>query len=391
MRILHVINDLRRSSGGAPKAVLELCQAFSRLGVETALFYGSCAAPEENVSHLANDGTQVFRAPLISLPGLGILRSTDSLKQAVAWADIVVLHGIYQGVVLSAARLCRRSNKPYFVMPHCSITKSVRERKRLRNSIIDVAYHRRYLEAASGLIFTNSAEERLSEKPDSPSTIVPLGVHASDYAIAPDAADQVRRRYEIPPHHSILLFLGRVTWKKGVTVLLDAFPRAQLPSPSTLILAGPIDREMRPAMQSAIQMRNPDRRVLYVGTADRAMRDQLYSAADASVLPSFAENYGYAAVESLLYGTPLIVSRGVAIWERLASAGAAFICEPNARELQLMIEEWGGRRRNLSQRHGLREVAIQEFGWEAQEPALSRAINRLHELGGVLPTASATQ
>lgn len=96
------------------------------------------------------------------------------------------------------------------------------------------------------------------------------------------------------------LFVGSVTARKGVPVLLDAWRRAALPD-AELWIAGSCAERPR-----ALVSRAPGVRLL--GQIPRAQIPALYAQCDVFVLPSLFEGFGLVILEALAAGLPVIAT-----------------------------------------------------------------------------------
>ena len=80
-------------------------------------------------------------------------------------------------------------------------------------------------------------------------TVVPYGVHGDQFKPVDDATRAaVRAWYGLPPETPLLLCAGRLVYKKGFAVAVDAFARIAEAQPAArLVIAGdgPLDVDLR--------------------------------------------------------------------------------------------------------------------------------------------------
>jgi glycosyltransferase involved in cell wall biosynthesis len=120
-----------------------------------------------------------------------------------------------------------------------------------------------------------------------------------------------RRKHRIPANAKLLLFLGRLSWKKSPELLMKAV--ASLPAQLRakefrVVFAGPDEGGVeKQLMQMASQLKIEDR-VYFAGPVYGEAKWAAYRDADVFVLPSQNENFGNSAAEAVAAGTPVIVT-----------------------------------------------------------------------------------
>lgn len=118
------------------------------------------------------------------------------------------------------------------------------------------------------------------------------------------ARKQVREELGIADDATVFLFLGRLNRDKGVLDLARAFAlHAARDRRSILLVVGPDEEAMRPAMEAEI----PPGRVAFVPFTPRPER--FMAASDVLCLPSYREGFGSVIIEAAAVGVPAIGSR----------------------------------------------------------------------------------
>jgi glycosyltransferase involved in cell wall biosynthesis len=130
---------------------------------------------------------------------------------------------------------------------------------------------------------------------------------------------------------STVLFLGRITYKKRVDLLLEAFRDVHREIPrARLIVAGPDDEALLPKLEQLSRRLGVDRAVTFAGQVQGRQKRSLLDQADAFVLPSTSENFGIGVVEALAAGLPTVATPGVAIAREAAAEGAVLLAGDSA-------------------------------------------------------------
>lgn len=119
--------------------------------------------------------------------------------------------------------------------------------------------------------------------------------------------------------YKVVLFVGRITLQKGVDYLLHAAKMALKHDPKILfVIAGSGDME-RQIIQLAANL-GISGNILFAGFVRDEKLSAIYKSADLLVMPSVSEPFGLIALESLVHGTPVLVSKQSGVAEVLTHA-----------------------------------------------------------------------
>lgn len=117
----------------------------------------------------------------------------------------------------------------------------------------------------------------------------------------------------------VVLYAGRITLQKGPEFFLQAAKKVLDFEPNTLfVMAGSGDMEYQ-MMNTAAGLGISDK-VLFTGFLRGEELAHIYKLADVFVMPSVSEPFGIAALESIIHGTPVIISKQSGVSEIVQNA-----------------------------------------------------------------------
>lgn len=212
--------------------------------------------------------------------------------------DVVHLHTPF--VPLLPARLWRAFGRPVVATFHATLP----PQDRLLAAVLGPVA-RAMRDRATAVIAVSSSAARLIEpaRPGHPIDLLPPAIDLAPWRAAADAAP---RRDPACPRR--LLFLGRFEERKGLDVLVAAWPeivRRSGPTPPELVVAG--GGELAPRVE-ALVARGPGR-VTIVPTPSDGEARRLVAEADLMVAPApWGESYGLVLVEAMAAGTPVVAA-----------------------------------------------------------------------------------
>jgi glycosyltransferase involved in cell wall biosynthesis len=337
MKILHVIANLAPRYGGPSKACWEMARAVAQLGHQVSIYTTNQDGPGELEVPLdrpvQRDGVEVryfsIQAPRFWGTSLPLALA---LKRKIPASDLVHIHSLYLFHDLVAGHWCRRYAVPYLMRPHGTLDPFIHRRHRWRKRLMEIVFEDRNIRRAAALHFTTAEEEKLAAPFtfQTPGLVVPLGINWEEFAELPEPGEFRRRHPEIGDK-AIILFFGRVNFKKGLDILARAFGAvARRREDVHLVIAGPDNEGWGARVRTWLAEEGMGARTTFTGMLLGPEKLAVLRDAGLFVLPSYSENFGLAVIEAMAAGLPVIISDQVNIWREVQAAGAGRVIPADA-------------------------------------------------------------
>ena len=346
MKILHVIANLVPRYGGPTKACFEMARAMANLGHTVSIYTTNGDGPFEldvSVKYpIVKDGVKIYYFPIQHPRFWGYsFPMTLKIKKTVRDYDIVHIHSLYLFHDLIGGHYCRRYNVPYLICPHGSLDPYIYKRHRIRKSIAELLFENRNIKSAAAIHFITEEEKKLASSYifQTRGIVVPLGLDLSEYKSLPEKGT-FRFQYPEIKENKIILFFGRLNFKKGLDILVRAFARvARERNDVHLVLAGPDNEGFGDKVQTWLYEEGVLDHATFTGMLTGKDKLAVLRDADIFVLPSYSENFGISVVEAMACGVPVVISDKVNIWREVAESGAGSVatCDAN-RFTEIMLE-----------------------------------------------------
>ena len=255
--------------GGPILAVHGLCKALAARGHEVTVFtthvHGDGVLDVPLGKPVEIDGVEVRYFPVLPprrlylSPGLG-----RAARDRVGGCDAVHLHSVFLWPTTAAARAAERADVPYVLSPRgMLVPELLRARGRWRKLAWMLLAERRTIERAAVLHATSDLEAEEAARLDlplPPVAVVPNGIEPEPWdggeaALSP----AVRSLLDGPP---FFLFLGRLSWKKGLDRLIPAL--ARVPG-AVLAVAGNDEEGLLPELERLAREAGVAARTVFLG------------------------------------------------------------------------------------------------------------------------------
>jgi glycosyltransferase involved in cell wall biosynthesis len=247
----------------------------------------------------------------------------DYLKRSAGAFDVAHLHACRNLPGVIAARHLRRAGVPYVLAPNGTALRI--EHRRLAKRVFDIAMGGRVLGDAARVLAVSDAERVQLRSIGITADSIRMVVNPIDLSEFQTPVPRGRFRRAMGVSGPLVLFLGRMTTRKRVDVLVRAFAQLvegpanagrhahtaaeghYVQADARLVIAGNDAGSAGGAARLARSLGVRDRTVF---TGLLRGRERLEALADADVLvyPSQDEIFGLVPLEALLCGTPVIVA-----------------------------------------------------------------------------------
>jgi glycosyltransferase involved in cell wall biosynthesis len=328
LQIIHLVSSISTSIGGKGRAALASAYALAQTGTKVHILayedgpvdwpWGNSPPPNLEVSLFPVARSKAFASSGL-LTRLGELYAISG--------SVLHLHGLWEPLLASAAKLARKQNVPYVCSIHGMFDPWCVRQKSLKKRGYYWLVERRRLARAAALHFTAQREEEKAGPwiPRGPQRlIIPILMDLSPFETLgnPDRAHAFFPG--VPPDAPWILFLSRIHEKKGLDLLIDAVSlladkRVQL------IIAGQGEEAYVRALKQRAQDARITERVHFVGLVQGAQKYALLRRANMLAIPSSQENFGIVFPEALASGTPVLLTEEVDIHRELVDSQGALL------------------------------------------------------------------
>jgi glycogen(starch) synthase len=175
---------------------------------------------------------------------------------------------------------------------------------------------------------SNAMHEDLARHgwPTSKISVVWNGVDPEEYSPAkvnPQDVEKIRKKYGILDNGHMLLFLGRLTWVKGVRNLVQAMPSILRDYPKAKLVILGKGEEQRDITETANRLSVQENVECHFEFVSEEERIAHYAASDVCVFPSTYEPFGIVSLETMSMAKPVVVgAQGVVGFrEQVVSSG----------------------------------------------------------------------
>lgn len=365
MRILHVVPTYLPATryGGPIYSVHGLARGLATAGCDVHVFTTNVDGPGLSDvplgSSVVRDGVAItyfetgLGRRLYRTPDMGRALATDLPR-----FDVVHLHSVFLWPTTVAAAKAHRAGVPYLVAPRGMLVDALIRRKSMlaKRAWISV-FEKRNLARAAAVHVTSEREAE---------DLRALGIATGPIVIVPNGVDlpvaTSNGGFNAGGTGPDVLYLGRVSWKKGLDRLIAAM--VHVPGAS-LVIAGNDEEGLLPRLAQQARDLGVADRVSFVGPVAGADKWRLLASSKLFVLPSHSENFGIAVLEAMAFGLPVVVSPEVGLARTVLDTGAGLVCASDPHSLGPVIVELlaDPGRRSVMSANG-RACAADRFSWQ---------------------------
>lgn len=285
---------------------------------------------------------------------------TQALEKDLKIFDLIYIVTIWSYPTTVGAYYCRKYRKPYIIAPQGMLYPDLFYKKIWKKWPYYQLVIKKDLRDASAIHYTTEDEAEKTHlflKLNNQTIIIPNGIDLSGFSGLPDK-ETFKIRYPHIRGKKIILFLGRINWKKGLDILVKAYAmlikeRADV---HLLIVGGDETGYIKKVKGWLKQHRlnyidyglddkshTQDTQVTFTRMLSGKEKIEAYAGSDIFVLPSYSENFGVAVAEAMASGIPVVISNKVGIYKDVERNSAGIVIRPDSKSLyqatKLLLED----------------------------------------------------
>ncbi len=248
------------------------------------------------------------------------------MRKYISGFDIIHLHGHRHLLNNIVHHYALKSNTPYIFSGHGTVLRI--ERRFFAKRVFDRVLGNIILRDAKHFVAVSENEVRQYEEMGVNRGKIALiynGIDIDAYRVLPEK-DSFRKKYGLTGEN-IILYLGKITPRKGVDFLVKAFSELKMDD-SVLVIAGN-DMGFKNKVEMIIKERSLGGRVILTGLLVGEAKLSAYQDADVLVYPAIHEIFGLVPFESIMCGTPVIVTDDCGCGEIISREGIGYIVRYN--------------------------------------------------------------
>lgn len=387
MRVLHVIPSYLPAYryGGPIWSVHNLNKWLVRKGVEVTVYTtnidGNKVLDVPAGQEVVRDGVKIYYWPVSFRPWQYSSEMRKSLAKNISGFDLVHITSVFLSASTLGAYYARKYQKSYIVSPRGSLMLAPLMKKFLKKKFYLALLEERNLTHASAIHFTSDLERKEYGDlglPCKSALVIPNGLGEEELGIEAPAG-LFRSKFNIARDRKIVLFLSRISWKKGLDTLIPAFALVKKDYPeAVLVIAGGDDEGYKENVQLLITNYQLQDSVIFTDMLLGKEKTAAYKDSDVFVLPSYSENFGQVVLEAMHFGLPVVLTPGVGVAHRVEQAGAGLVVKKEKEQLKEAILRIL-QNKSLASKMGEqgRKLIQEEFSWPEIAGQFIKAYNNL--------------
>jgi len=322
----------------------------------------------------ASKSTGIKMQNLINFTAIGPKRYGFSYKMEIEAKrnssnySIIHQHGIWT-LQSRLPILFKKSNSriPIVVAPHGSLDSYAMKKSKLKKLIAFSLYENKNLRQANCLHAVG--ENEITHFRDfglkNPIAVIPNGI-SLDNKVEKGDAEKFRKDFAIPINKRILLYLSRVTPKKGLPILIESISlNVDKFKDWLLVIVGDDEFGHKAELLKLINQRKLNNFIKFVGPLfDKDKLNAFYSA-EIYVLPSHSEGAPVAILEALASGLPVLTTKACP-WKILEAKKCGWWVEDNVVEISKALNIAIGLSKHSLKEMGKigKKLVLNNYNWQ---------------------------
>lgn len=343
IKILHNVTSVGKDSFGLGQISVNLARAQYLLGHDVTMWCldnnenilwatGAHDFPTERITGFKHFGPRnIWFSPEMNM---------HAFRTDQGMFEIVHQHGIWTGISQATLIFSKKKNIPTIIAPHGSLNQWALNLSKIKKKIALTVYERDNLRLVSCLHATSENEISDFRKfgLKNPIAYIENGIQEKHLSMEGNA-NRFREQYAIAPDKRILLFLSRISPKKGLTMLVEAINTIQDDFANwQLIIAGFDEFNHKKDIESLVKQLNLESRIKIIGPLFDQIKADAFAASELFILPSYSEGSPMVVLDSLAAGVPVITTKA-STWNDLTEYNCGWWSDISTPAIAIALQE----------------------------------------------------
>lgn len=324
MKITHTVDSFGKASYGLGSISMGLAKAQLELGEDVSVW----SSDKEETILWASENYGFPKEKLLGFPHTFpvIKASVTEINKALRdnSNDIIHQHSLWTSQSLITSIL-RNNGAKTIIAPHGTLAEHALKNSKLKKKIALSLFEMKNLEKASLLHATSEYEiedfRKLGLK--NPIAYIENGI-GSRVLLQKGNGYRFKSKYHLPKDKKVLLYLSRITPKKGLDMLLPAISELQEKfNDWILVIVGNNEFNYQVEVEALINELQLKDKVFIIEPQFGSAKYDVFDASDFFILPSYSEGSPMVVVEALAYGLPVITTKSSS-WKDLDDYNAGY-------------------------------------------------------------------
>jgi glycosyltransferase involved in cell wall biosynthesis len=329
MNVLHIVPSITRRFGGPTRSLASFAWASRCAGVHVTVASTECDPREAAWFKEHAGGVDLHLFPCFGSHAFRVSPALHRwLRREGGRFDAIHVHGLLSPLSSWPARICIQRGWPVVIQPFGTMSQYTfkhrrRWLKRAYFRLIDAPN----LARAAGVLFTTDDDMREA-------TLLGIGFSGRDFVIPPCWVPEVEPRDVPTVSRPTAVILSRLHPVKNLEAVLRVWPAVLRRVPSAYLrIAGDGDANYVARLQAMAHATTRGDSVEFIGFVQGDEKAALLKSGTAFVLSSYHENFGYAVLEALAAGLPVVVTSTVGLASFVQARRLGFVVDASDEQL----------------------------------------------------------
>jgi len=217
-------------------------------------------------------------------------------------------------------------------------------KRRLIRGVLELMIRMALRSAKLVVVTTPRLKEMVINRGVRPENVIVSPNYVDEKLFSPDVDEKrVRQQLSIPSHEKMIIYMGRLSYEKGVDVLVKAFSIIQNDVYNAkLVIVG--DGPEKDKLKEDCQKLNVHEKVIFIKSVAHNLVPNFLAASDIVVLPSYSEGHPKFLIEAMIMGKPIVATNVPGITDVVTHLKEAVLVEAGdanalAKAIELLLKD----------------------------------------------------